>query len=254
MEFKLNRKTYKLKTFFEEITLSDAEKISKIDVTDDDLQKIIEDSVPKDRYVIEVLSILSDAPKEELENLDQYSIATLFDCVRHFIKALFFMNFEKYEAIGVQSIRFKGKVYTMPESMMVEDELILCHKEPSINVIEVNNLLTLLTEMKMRGVEALRYAAAIYLRPKGDDRSYDEEVINERAEHFKELPFSIGLEVFFSLYFYFSSYLISTNACLEPQRGKMLHSMYGFIQLLKRGLQVRLKMLKNFLFGRFVKS
>lgn len=243
-------KEYNLKNLPIEVTLNEATQISKL-ATDDnfDIESI---NKPDRTFIISVLGILSNATPKILNKLTDDQLVVLWEYVLPLIKIIFFYNLEEHQPKAIEFIIFKGKKYYLPKSLKLDEEEILCFDEDAKNVVEVSNLISLMEQQKHNGVETLKYICAIYLKPK-NETEYNEANIAKRAKLFEELPLSIGLDIFFFNYCFFTnsalSFLISSNQ--RPKRVTRL--ILGFTQLLKRVLLVISKMLKRLRYGLYVK-
>jgi len=254
MEFKVEGKTYKLSVLASTTTLSQATQITKIEVDEDTINKFIDEydvRLYNDKvlhYARQVIAILSDCPMDVLNQIDKYELVVLFDTVRHLVKMLYYFNFETHKPVGVTEVYFKGKKYFMPESLIIDNNLIPMHRERSKTVIEASNLVTLLSKLKNDGFHIMKYLCATYLKEDLKEE-YDEETINKRAELFEELPLSIALEVFFCTYIFFIHYLLNTANSSIPRRKKVIvkvmTTLLGFMLWLKRGWQGLLRMWKR---------
>lgn len=252
MKFGIEGQIYNLNTLWEQITLAQAVAISKVDIDTDLLEKLLksneieyEDGIMK--YCRKVISILSDAPELMLDKLDDIFIIVLIDYVKYIIHGLYYMNLETYKPIGLKSIKFKGIVYNLPESLLVNNEEILCYKEPSKHIIEVSNIMGMLDELEHQGIELMNLVCAIYLKEEGE--VHDDHITAMKSEIFKELPMSVVWEVFFFTYYSLINYVISLKIYSTlPERLKATANenlTHGYTRLLTQEWQERLSMLNN---------
>lgn len=234
MIFTIDKKNYRLKIAWNTVTLNDATSIAKLNLPEG---FITGDFKQSPRQMIEVLAILSNCPIEVLSQTDEISIISLYEIVHYMVNQLYTFNLDDYNPIGVQEIRFKGKRFLMPKTILIDDKPIFCYDEPCKKIIESNNLIQLISEMKHEGIDKMRYICAMYLNEKGK-RGYDAEVIEKRANLFRELPMTIVWDVFFFIYSSLSSYMIATVIpSLKEERSKakrIRYTMHGFLLLLKR--------------------
>jgi hypothetical protein len=242
MTFKIDGKRYKLKIAWLTVTLSDAVRICALEIAEDDLKPILGDEVidvneRQLRYMANALSILSNCPADVLEATDKDSIVVLFDAVKYMVRLLYYMNIEEYEPSGVYTYLFNRRVYRLPESLVVDDNPILCYEEPCKNIIEASNIMKIVAEMKNEGLDKMRYVCALYLKEHGEN-DYDVKAIERKAELFKDLPMAIVWDVFFFMYFSLSRYMIDTVTPSLKEVGMLRRVKYttlGFIQLLRKG-------------------
>jgi len=262
MRYKIAGKSYKLKVLPSEISLKDAIEISKIEINEDTFEEVrnynLNDAVKT--YILSVLEILSDTPKDILLNLEDSELEVLFEMVLPFLEMLYYMDFERMTPIHVKEITFKGKVYELPESLYLDDKEILCHKVSCKVPLEAMNIMQMFFEMKNKGIEVMKYLCAIYWREKGEE-GYNEERIANRAKEFEDLPMDIVMSTFFFIYSFIMESMVNTlNSLVKtslPRRAvtkvKDLLAI-GYILLLKLVWPARLEKLKNSQFGISVKS
>jgi hypothetical protein len=242
MNFNINNRTYTLNTLWETISLRQAMKIVELEISEEDLNYLLttdDISIPERLldYVIQVLTILSNVPLKVWDKVNPLYLIVLFQLIKKIIYGLHYLNLETYTPQGIKEIRFKGKTYKMPESLLINDEEIVCYKEPSKNIIEASNLVQMMGELETKGISLMHLVCAIYLK-EDPNELYDEEQIAHRSELFKDLPMSIVFEVFFFTYFYLINYLIGLRISLEnPKTIKKFlkkNSTPGYSQLLNK--------------------
>lgn len=264
MQFKINEKTYNLSVFWSTTTLRQAIQISEIDFDEKKLENLLTDDGSNVfdqetyNYIRKCVAILSDCPLDVLNNVYDAQMGALWDIISFIIRSLYYVKFEKYASVGLHSINFKGKKYYLPESLKINYEEILAFQEPSINVVEVSNIVYNLNQMKNKGVFQMKYICAILLR-EDPHETYDVKKINARAEIFEELPMSVVFECFFFINSFSSNYLTSSLNFLPPTpKEKVLKKItriaYGFFQWLRRNTTKTLTKLKKYLFGNYVRS
>jgi len=254
MKFTYNKKIYSLKIAWEDITLREAIALSKIDIDEKTMEKfhkeIDVDNFTSNEITLmkEYLKILSSPNISKLDLMDEAFIYVLFSYIRELIYHLYFLNIETYRPKGIEEFKFKGKIYYLPETLNVNGEKIVGHKERSKFVTEGNNLMSYISKAKGRGVEALNLLAALYAK-EDKDEVYDDQIVAERAELFIDLPMSIVWEVFFCIYYFYINYAIASKAFLEkPKMGlwrRTALTTLGLLMLPIKGLQVLLKRLKK---------
>jgi hypothetical protein len=239
MKFEINGKKYILRTFWEQVTIQDAVKLSKVD--------------PADK--VKVLAALSDCPEKVLDNVDEYGLKALYGTVEHLPAMLRSFDIEQYKPGGFEVVWFKGVKYYLPTQLEVGQDVILMHGQPAKNCTEAANLVARLQDMKESGLELLSYICALYLKP-DPNAPYDEKEVVERAKVFQELPMSVAWEVFFCIYFSFFKSLLSTLAFLaketrsEKVRRKASTLTHGFMLSLKRATWALWSRLKRLIYGR----
>lgn len=246
MKIILNEKEYELRDSMYDITIRDATMITELDIENDKLDFLLDndeldyDDVIID-YIIGVISILSNAPKDVLKKVEREKLCVLFLEVKKIILYIYRYNFENHNPTGMDDILFNGKIYKIPPSLKIGDDLVLFFKEPAKNVLEVSNIMKIMENMEHKGISLLNYICAIYLR-ENIDEVYDDEKINDRAELFKDLPLYIGYDVFFCTYYYICFWAINSKVYLEKEKKKktsyikrILLSITGFFKLSKVG-------------------
>lgn len=223
MKFTINKKEYTLAVYWQSMTLNQAERIAALEYESDVIDSAIKAAwLEHDRqqldYIVDVLAILSDCPKDVLRHTEPIHIGVLFDAVVMLVDGLFNFNLEAYVPKGVEKIRWKGNTYILPENLTLENEIMACFKEPAKNITEAGNFVSMIHEMKYKGISVMKYICAYYLKRPGDGIITD-ELAAERAELFKELPMSIVWEVFFCTYFSFINSAINFRlSFVKPSR------------------------------------
>ena len=253
MKFEVENNKYTINCIWESITLRDAIAITDIDIEEEKLKYLIssqeieyEDELMK--YIKDVLGILTDCPRVMLDKIDNIFLVVLFDMVKYIVNGLYFLNLETYKPIGIKEIKFKGRVYKMPESLIINDEEILAYKTSSKNIIDASNIVGMLDQMQNKGIKLMNLVAAIYLKEENKDET-DEEIIALKSKLFMDLPMSVIWEVFFFTYYSLINYIIGSRLYLELENQKkikkQLNSIRGYIRLQNKGLQEILERSKN---------
>ena len=250
IEFKIDN-TYKLKEDYTEITLNDMIKISKLNIGDFS-SDFAEDYSISD--IINILTILSDAPKNVLEKTDPYHLYVLFDFVKTNIINLYKWELNDIQPMVIVQYKHKGKVYNFPEYLTLGEETIYAHKEKSKYIVEANNLLRYIAKEKLSGIEKMKYVCALCMK-EDPDEEFSDKTISKRSEELSDLPMYIVLQVFFSVVFYITKYMKDTLFFLTTKEVKenKIYTILGYIQLLLKGLLVMLNKLKSYLYGNLLK-
>lgn len=251
MTFKINHKTYKLNIAWNTVTLKQAVQVTKCKLEEKKLEHLLnsKELVYDDEtmiYIVEVLSAFSNCPAPVLVQTDNSSLVVMFDIVRYMVNQLYYLNLEEHQPLGIREITFKGKRYRMPNSLTIEDNEVLCYKEPCKNVVEASNLIKIISEMKSEGIGKMKYVCAIYLK-EVDSEVYDVEKITKRADLFEELPMTVVWDVFFFTYISLNKYLTDILVPSFAKMGRLVKIksiILGFLLLLKKAwweLLVRLR-------------
>jgi hypothetical protein len=207
LKISINKKSYKVKTDWDEITWNDAVRIIEREVPKNVQEKmkigvvefadwLIMDDI---LYARDVLMMLSDIPQDLKENINPP------DCLYIFMKHHLRIVADLYSAFPatytprfIEWVDFKDKRYFMPDSLMIETDIVPMHKEKSVNFVEAANMYVEYAKLKEKGLKHLNYFTAVYLREEGE--GYDEDRIKERADLFKELTMDVYWEVFFCIH------------------------------------------------------
>ena len=227
MRFTINKNSYNLITTWEALPLEKAEKIAALEYDAELIEGAInapwmEFTPEQGDYIMDVLAILSDCPRDVLSQTLPIHIGILFDSVVRLVNGLFSFNLESYVPKGVEKIRWKGNTYVIPQSLELEKEVMVCFKEPAKNITEAGNFISMIHEMKHKGISVMKYICAYYLKQPGDGIISD-ELAAKRAELFKDLPMSIVWEVFFCTYFSFINSAIDFRlSFVKPSRAQRI--------------------------------
>ena len=242
-------KRYKMKTLPSEISIGEAIKLASLStLSEDEYVKLIEfdsfnGSLSGDQrnYIINILVTLTNAKYGILSKTSDKDLMSIFDYAKPIINIIFFQDFNNYTPYGVDEINFKGVKYSLPESLIINDDNIQAFKEPSKCVTEAGNLISTISNLKAQGIKYLPILCAIYLQPINSVRSYDEKGIAERSKLFKDLPLSIALDIFFFIYLYSINFVMLSRLSLIPKKVILINkiknkltSMFGFMRLRKQ--------------------
>ena len=102
---------------------------------------------------------------------------------------------DSYRVKGIDKFKFKGEIYYMPPALVIDDGFIPAHAETAEAFTEAADLLTHMQQLAREGLQYFPALVATFCRKKNE--KFSEKLQLERAELFKELPMSIGWEVFF---------------------------------------------------------
>jgi hypothetical protein len=201
----IGKKEYRIKTDWTEMTWSDADKALDVEIPSDVREKMKGEIVEYNDWLIsdgvfdygrKILGALSDIPDSKRVSPQ--------DCLFYFMYYHMKLIADMLSAVpvtyrprGIKTVPFKGRVYNMPESLMIGEDEIPMAGETSDNFVEASNILRQYGLLKDRGIKHLNYFTAVYLREQGE--GYDEARIAERAELFKGLTMDIYWEVFFCI-------------------------------------------------------
>ena len=244
MRFTINNNKYHLTVYWDTLTLCVAEKVVALDYDAELIEsalkaKWLEHDKQQMEYVADVLAVLSDCPKDVLLQTQPAHLAVLFDAVYNIVDGLYNFNLETYKPLGVEKIKWQGQTYVMPKNLKIENEIMACYKEPAKNITEAGNFVSMIHEMKYKGISVMKYICAYYLK-RPNDGVISDELAAERAEMFRELPMSIVWEVFFCTYFSFINSAINFRLSFVKQSRaqRIINMAVGFWLWLKRALSV----------------
>ena len=259
IRIKINKKSYDIKTEWHEMTWSEAVRVMDLPVPKNVQERMKDGPVEFADWLImdnilyarDVLQILSDAPKEVMEYANPGDCLDIF--MRYHLKFVTDMMSAfpvSYQPKFIEWVDFKGVRYFMPDSLMIDTDLVPMHKEKSINFIEAANMYAEYGKLKEKGLKHLNYFTAVYLREEGE--GYDEQRIKQRADLFKELTMDIYWEVFFCIHLLFSRRVSDTLQSLTRNHRvkRVVWGLRGgFMRLQVRVMLIYYK-LKSLLFGR----
>ena len=189
MKIKIKDKHYKVRHNWNDVTIKDMADIAKIDVEDVIIDQVLNQEYSDEAYIYmkEVISVLSKCGTSELDNFTRIEIEIMFEFVHHIINSMYNLDEISYKPQGLQRIRHKGIWYDIPEPLRFEQDVILAYKEPAKNMTEASNLLTAITDLKIKGFDGMPYLCAIWLKPV-EGELYDDKKVIERAKVMQDLP------------------------------------------------------------------
>jgi len=202
---------YQIKNEWCELTLADCIELEKIEVpkclqsfyTDPTKEPpvfTIEEQVKIiPLYYIEVLSKLSNIPKETFDYTAVVDIVELFKTIEPIVISIFdniAINYDD-KIIEREYFDFENERYYLPKSLRIKDDVITMADEPVITFIEGADLQLLSKELETKDISKLANLVSFYCRKKGE--VYDSDKMLLRAESFTLLTMDIVWEVFFCL-------------------------------------------------------
>jgi hypothetical protein len=150
------------------------------------------------KYYGEALQIVSDIPKEVMEFVDPESrIEYYTDYLEPTFLDIYFGIPNNYTSQNIEKFEFKNETYFMPETLKIFDKYIPAYKEKALTFTEAADIMVKINNLENIGIKAMSEIVAIYCRKKGED--YNEQIVIDRSELFKDLPLEIVWEVFFCM-------------------------------------------------------
>ena len=219
MNFKINKRSYKLKDDWFNITLADAVRLTK---TQDKIER---------------LAILSDCPIDVLRKTEPLHLQVLYDYVEDYINAIYKIDIENYPVMGLSKYKHKGVNYYMPEGVEIADNYVPMINEPSHNILEAQEVLKHISELETKGIEFMNVLCAIYLKEK--QGLINDKDIARRSLAFKDLPMFVVFEVFFCIHFSLVNFFIETRFC-SIQKKSLKEKIIGYILSPKQELREHL--------------
>lgn len=167
-------------------------EISKIELTDDEIIKLIP-SVQG-----ELIAYFCDIPKDVMENVSSEDRTAFFSrYIMPFVVGLLVHPYN-YEPKGIDKFTHKGIDYYLPMSSTdVNGENKPLSDLETICFTESADLQLACTKTGKGNYKLMGNIISILCRPKGE--KYNEQTAIERAKEFQNLPMSIVWEVFFYL-------------------------------------------------------
>lgn len=176
------------KLSMQEQTKEVVSKITNIEIDDDVRIKILP------MYYGELIRICS--------NITDKGLAILNPHERRYIYSGYLQNVElslvftpNFEPKGIDSFKFKGVKYYLPEQEFFNGITIPMASSKAIEFMEAADFELAVNRMKKGRWEYAALTCAILCREKNE--AYDEKKARERAKIFEDLPLEIAYEVFF---------------------------------------------------------
>ena len=184
-----------LTKLYNSILLNDKQK------TYNDLQKkLTPDQIYKEhpKFYGEALMLVSDIPKEVMDFIDPLSRIEFFtDYLEADFLDIYFGIPNNYKSQYISEFTFKDVEYLMPKSLKVLDKYIPAYNETALSFTEAADIMATVHNLEDQGIKAMSSVIAIYCRKENEE--YNEKLVIERSELFKDLPLQIVWEVFFCM-------------------------------------------------------
>jgi hypothetical protein len=208
MVIEIEKKQYKVKTEWSEITLELAEKVNEIPKpksllavynakTKEDFE-IASKKLNRKKNIAffrKVIAVLGNAPIELLERTDNGIVDFYFGYLEKIVLDLHNMYPFSYDFQKLEYFKFKGIKFYMPRTaQIINDEKPLSDESVGAFVEAMNARSYLAKTNDLAGINAI---TSIFARPK--DVAYTEIGSIERASMFLKLPMAYHWEVFFCL-------------------------------------------------------
>lgn len=215
----IDEKDYQIKNFWDEITLRKAQELINIPIPDS-LKEIYEALLIDDKlktyhkkqkalapeqqikehplFFGKTITLLSDIPDEVMEYVDPESrIEIYFNHIEQNYLDIFFGTPNDYKPENIKQFEFKNETFYFPETLKIFDKFIPQYKENALPFTEAADIMIKIGRLKDFGIEAMSEIIAIYCRKKNEQ--YNEQLVIERSEGFRDLPMNIVWEVFFCI-------------------------------------------------------
>lgn len=240
-------KDYELRNEWKDITLSDAIKISAVQLPD------TEDWFDWFKHIDKVCQMLS-----LFGTFKGWTSLSPSVCVHLFVKNVLPMvqdlhseTPKTYAPKLLTQFDHDGLTYLMPTNLEIGGETILQHGQTIKSFIESSNLMKAFSEMRTEGIKVMPYliASVVKLHP---EEAWDEIEISKRAESFGSLTMDKFWEVFFCISLHIFKHASDTlqSMTAEKQPKTLLERMEARLDL-KRG---RLRWLRQELSEHWIKS
>ncbi len=178
-------------------------------------------------YYGELMSILTDVPREIIERIDGTLRAEFFDrYIRYVVLSIFYTQPIKYTANGmvpyvpdkpITEFDLNGTTYYLPKTLKLYDNDIFLADEPVVSFAEASEIEMTYRDLLEKGVSKLPMFMAIYCRPK--DEQYDERKVLRR----EPLMRSVTMDKVWSVFFCISQLLRCCNHSIPLFTKKAVH-------------------------------
>ena len=229
---------YRIKTDWTEMTWREASEALSVEIPSDVREKMKGEVVEYQDwltskgvydYARQVLGALSDIPKSVRVSPEDCLFYFMYYHLR-LIADLLAASPMSYRPRYVRQVSFGGKIYKMPESLRIGDDMVPMSGETADNFVEASNILRQYGLLADKGVRHLNYFVAVYLR---EEEGYDEQKIVERAELFKDMTMDIYWEVFFCIHRLSARRAADTLKYLTAKRRNLRWALrFGFLRWL----------------------
>lgn len=203
IKLSINKSTYKLITTWQEMTINHAIKICEVGLPASITSKNEGDKTGVTdfmdleglNFVKKIVSILGAIPEKELDKTHAGDVLNMFGFVMPLVFDLYSMTPQSYNPVMIEDFIFKGERYLMPQSKVFNDVFMPGVNVDSVTFVESANLMASIHKLKEHGIRNMPALIACYCKKEGEQ--FDQFVIMQRAEEFKELPMAVAWEVFF---------------------------------------------------------
>jgi hypothetical protein len=203
IHLKINKKKGTMATDWDEMTILQAVNVMAVelpesvqaDITDTALWYVGTDGY---KYAAKVFEILSTFDTDDIQHTNAADIMMYF--VKYHLQMVIDLHSQtpsSYQPIGIKHFELERVKYKLPESLVVESDIMTLHSAKAVDFIESSNILSVIADMKQEGIKHLPLFIACYCRPEGE--AFNEKLVHERAKAFNQLPMSVAWEVFFCI-------------------------------------------------------
>lgn len=250
-----NGSSHALRHRWSELTIQQAMKLRDVTLPQvgDEFDWFMHQDVMK-----QAMSVLSDTIN--WMHVDPLTLQTMF--MRYALPLIYDLKSEvpqTYTPQLIDSFTHNGFIYYMPESLVIDELIVLQHKQETKRFIEASNLMKAYAETARDGLKAMSMFTACVVKADKSEQ-YDEAVILQRAKEFETLTMDIVWEVFFctSLLitrsmtdFLRSIHRLSKaiNETADLSIRERLTSKLGHLRLQRQELRAELRRLTNLRFG-----
>lgn len=245
IKFKVNGKSYNLKTTWDEVTIADGIKVTELSLPEHmqkeqitmadlmDLESLI--------FIREVITILSVADAKDMEKSHAGDLIVLFKNILQLVLDLFNMAPLSFSPQMLKEFNYQGETYLFPTSQTFNEILIPATNLDAVSFVESANLLSSLNNVKEGGLKQMPLFIACYCKKDGE--TFDQFTILKRGEMFTGLPMSVAWEVFFCMVFYLTSQVKDLQSYLPKEAKKpvgVIMELFqrGYMQQLQKGITI----------------
>jgi hypothetical protein len=248
MLFTLNKQPHKLRTSWDDFTLTEAMKLKEVTMPDIDDWFELYQHLPELRALA---SHFTDADPDMIPPtwLVSWAVKYMLPIKQDLHKEMP----TTYVPLLIDKFEHKGVTYFMPERLELgTDEVILQHSQTAQPFVEASNLLKAYSELTTDGIKAMSSFIACVVK-EDKDEIFDEQRVIQRAQRVHDLPMPIVWEVFFCTSLHLvrqmSDTLLSSGSKNPVQAmGRVeawMTSAHGRLQSRRAELQERLKQLTS---------
>ena len=190
---KLNNQQIQVCSEWKDFTLETAMKLKALEMP---AFENIFDTFEEFEKVKQAIVLLSDFTEKTIEQTHPEALAYLYWEYLHEFVLNLTLPVAEVEVSEVTTFKVGDKTYFLPESLSIDDDVILQHSQTARPFCEATDLLRQLNKVQKEGLKAMPLFISTIVKDKPSE-VWNEQRVIERAEELKQMDMQTFWDVFF---------------------------------------------------------